>query len=79
MKQALNDEVLDQVVGGTVNLNTNAMMIGFTVLGESFQLKNCTDTEAMILVVQLYSQYKKKGNLAFETATKEAFAANGWI
>ena len=79
MRVEINDNALDQVVGGTVRLNTTRMRLGFTVLGEAFDLKNCTDIQAMNLVTELYGQYRNAGDRAFEEATKAAFAAKGWI
>ncbi len=79
MRQELNENALEQVVGGTVRLNTTRMRIGFTVLNKSFNLKNCEDYEAMGLVSQLYGQYKNAGDKAFEEATMAAFQSRGWI
>jgi len=79
MKQELNDQDLEQVVGGTVYVNTSKMRVSFTTLGEGAKLRNCEDYEVMALTSQLYGQYKSQGNLAYETAVKEAFKEKGWI
>ena len=79
MKQALNDTDLEQVVGGTVRLNTTRMRIGFTVLGQAYNVVNCTDIEAMTLVTQMYGKYKTAGDRALEEATLKAFRAKGWL
>ena len=79
MRQEINDKELDQVVGGVVRINGNKMRVGFTYLREAYDLKNCEDYEAMMLATQLYAQYKHEGDLAYETAVKNAFIAKGWI
>ena len=79
MRQQLDDNAMEQVVGGTVRLNTTRMRIGFTVLHQSYDLKNCEDYEAMGLLSQVYGQYKTQGDLAFEEATIAALRAKGWI
>jgi len=79
MRVEINDNALDQVVGGTVRLNTTRMRLGFTVLGQAFNLQNCTDIQAMSLVTELYGQYKNAGDRAFEEATKAAFEQRGWL
>lgn len=79
MRQELNDNALEQVVGGTVRLNTSRMRIGFTVLGKAFNLKNCEDYEAMALVSEMYGKHKNDGDRAFEEATMAAFRNKGWI
>ena len=79
MKQEINEQDLEQVVGGTVYVNGSKMTIKFTVLGAGYRLKNCEDYEVMGLVSQLYGQYKTQGDQAYETAVKNALRAKGWI
>lgn len=79
MRQELNEQEMDQVIGGTVILNTSRMRIGFTVLQKAFDVINCSDDDARDLVNLLYKQHKMEGDRALETATLEAFRQNGWI
>lgn len=79
MKQELNEQDLEQVVGGTVYVNTSKMKVSFTTLGSSCKLINCEDYEVMALVSQLYGQYKSQGNEAYETAVRDALRAKGWV
>ena len=79
MKQELNEQDLQQVIGGTVLLNTSKMKIGFSVIGGGYRLKNCEDYQVMGLVSQLYGQYKTQGDQAYETAVKQALEERGWI
>ena len=79
MREQLNDQDMEMVVGGTVRLNTTRMQISFTTIKKVFKLKNCEDTDAMALVSQLYGQYKNAGDKAYEEATLAAFQSRGWI
>lgn len=79
MRQELNDQELDMVVGGTVYINGNKMRMKLSFLNEIYDLHNCEDYEAMMVATQLYAQNKTAGDRAYETAVKNAFIANGWI
>lgn len=79
MRRELTNNEMENVVGGTVRLNTSRMRIGFTVLNCAYDLHNCEDYEAMNLVTYMYSIHKNEGDLAYEQATLAAFQANGWI
>lgn len=79
MREQLSENAMEQVVGGTVILNTSRMRIGFTVLGQAYNVVNCSDDDARDLVNALYKQYKNSGDRALEEATLAAFQANGWI
>lgn len=79
MRQELNANDIEQVVGGTVILNTSRMRIGFTYLGEAYNVVNCSDDDARDLVNELYKQYKNQGDKALEEATREAFSSRGWL
>lgn len=77
MRQELNDNQMEQVVGGTVRFN--GTKVQFTVLNETYTVQNCDSDQANLVIVTLYAQYKRQGNRVFETKVKEAFAANGWL
>jgi len=81
MKQQINDTELDQVVGGTVKISESRMQIKFTEIAgsQAFNLKNCTFSDATVLVAQLYAQYSGKSAAEYENACKAAFEAKGWI
>lgn len=79
MKEMLNDSQLEEVVGGTVRFNGNKMKIAFTVTGGVYNLKNCEDSDVLVLVSTLYGQYKDAGDRAYENAVKAALQSNGWI
>ncbi len=77
MREKLNDNQMEQVVGGTVRFNGEKVQ--FTVLGETISVNNCDVDEANLVIVTLYAQYKRQGNRVFETKVKEAFQEHGWI
>lgn len=79
MKQELNDKNLEQVIGGSVIVSGNEMVVAFTTLRKKCRLINCESYEAILLATQMYGEYRTKGDLAFENAVMEAFRANGWI
>ena len=79
MKQMLNDDEMNQVVGGTVILNTSRMRIGFTYLQEVYNVVNCSDDDARDLVNELYKEYKNKGDKVLEEAVRAAFDDRGWL
>ena len=79
MKQMLNDDEMNQVVGGTVILNTSRMRIGFTYLQEAYNVVNCSDDDARDLVNELYKEYKNKGDKALEEAVGEGGEPDGLL
>lgn len=79
MKKELNMEELDSVVGGVVYLSKDWMKIGFSTLGQTFSLQNCTFGQAFALADSIYEQYKDQGNAVVDQKTKEAFENKGWI
>ena len=79
MRNELSEKDVEQVIGGTVLLNTTRMRIGFTVLNQAYNVVNCSDIEAMNLVTEMYGQYRYAGDQALEEATLAAFQAKGWI
>lgn len=79
MKQELNDNNMEHVVGGSVVVSGNQNVVVFTTLKKKRALVNCDSDDAIMLATQMYMQYKNSGNLAYETAVMDAFRANGWI
>lgn len=79
MREQINDEILDAVHGGTVILSRDNNTIGFTTLGQNFELKNCTYYEAFGLVDTLYVNNKELSDLEFDKLVRKAFKQNGWI
>lgn len=80
MRKELNEQELDQVVGGTVKISESRKAIKFTEItgSTSYSLK-CSFSEATILAAQLYAQYAGKSAREYETACKAAFEDKGWI
>ncbi len=80
MKQQINENELEQVVGGTVKISESRMQIKFTEISgsQAYNLK-CSFSEATVLVAQMYAQYAGKSAAEYENACKAAFQAKGWI
>ena len=79
MREQINEENLENVVGGTVIVSADKMKIGFTTLGEKYNLKNVTFDQAMATIYGMYGQYQDHTGNAFDTAVRDAFKAKGWI
>lgn len=80
MRQELNDNTVDQVVGGTVKISESRKQIKFTeITGKTAYNLKCSFSEATILAAQLYAQYVGKSAAEYETACKAAFEDKGWI
>lgn len=80
MRQEINENDLNEVVGGTVKISESRGQIKFTEIygSTAFNLK-CSFSEATVLAAQMYAQYAGKSAAEYETACKAAFEANGWI
>lgn len=79
MKEQINENELENVVGGTVVVSGDKMKVGFTTLGEKYNLKNCTFQEAMSVIYGMYGQYTDHTGVSFDTAVRDALKAKGWI
>ncbi len=77
MREQINENALEEVVGGTVNLSEAANKIGFTTLHEGYTLK-CSYKEAKKLVSQLFAA-NDLSEAAFDKLVKKEFQARGWI
>lgn len=79
MREQINMEDLELVNGGVVYLSKDWMKIGFSTLGQTYSLKNCSFGQAFSLVDSIYEQYKDKDAAYVDQKTKEAFQSKGWI
>lgn len=79
MREELSFDQLEQVNGGVVYLSKDWMKIGFSTMGLTYSLKNCTYGQAFALVDQVYEQFKDQGNAVVDRETRAAFQAKGWI
>jgi len=79
MREQINEQELETVVGGIVRVSGNRMKVSFSTLREAYPLK-CEDaSDASLLAQILYNQHKNEGDLAYENAVKAAFQERGWI
>ena len=79
MREQINENELESVVGGTVIVSGDKMKVGFTTLGEKYNLKNTTFEQTMALIYSMYGQYNDHTGVSFDTAVRDALKAKGWI
>lgn len=79
MREQINEQELESVVGGIVRVSGNRMKVSFSTLQEAYKLVNCDASDAALLAQILYNEHKNEGDLAYENAVKAAFQERGWI
>lgn len=79
MKEQIFDNDLEKVVGGTVIVSGDKMRVGFTTLGEKYNLQNCTFEDVMSVIYGMYGQYTDSTGVSFDTAVRDALSDRGWI
>ncbi len=79
MREQINEQALEQVVGGTVVISKDKMKVGFTTTGEKFDLTNCTYRQARDFVEDLKEANPNMTNAEFDKYTKNQLKSKGWI
>ena len=79
MREQINDQEMENVVGGTVIISKDYNNIGFSTTREKFDLKNCTFKQARNYVDDLLEEHPEMSNAEFDNFVKNAFKAKGWI
>lgn len=79
MRLELNDEMMNDVNGGTVVISKNTMNIGFTTRGEKYALKNCTYRQARDLRDDLLEAHPELNNSQYDNLVYQEFKKKGWI
>ena len=79
MREQINENALENVVGGTVVVSGDKMKVGFTTLNEKYSLKNCTFDQVMSVIYGMYGSYQDHTGTDFDTAVKQALQSRGWI
>jgi bacteriocin-like protein len=78
MKKELNNSELNEVVGGTIIISEDYNNIGFTKLGEMYDLKVDYYT-ARNYVEELKRENKTMSNAAFDALCKSKLLELDWI
>ena len=73
----LNDEVLDQIVGGTAFINANIGTVAFSSTKEVYDYKNCTYRDVRNVCEDLIGKYATEAE--YDAACVAALKAKGWI
>ncbi len=79
MRQQLNEEVMEQVTGGTVVISKDKMKVGFTTLGEKYSLQNCQYRDAVSFIDELWESNRGLSDADFDQLAKKSLQAKGWI
>lgn len=79
MRQEINDQSLEKVVGGTVYISRDKMVVGFSSTREIFPLKNCTFRQANDAAQDLWEANQTLGDAAFDALVRDTFRDNNWI
>lgn len=79
MKEPINEQALEGVVGGTVIISKDYMVVGFDTTKESFSLKNCTYKQVRDYVDDLLDENPTLSNAEFDALAKQKLQAKGWI
>lgn len=79
MKMELNDEMMENVTGGTVIISKNTMNVGFSTLGEKYKLTGCTYKEARDLRDDELEKDLGLNNLEFDKHMRQLYADRKWI
>jgi len=79
MKFELDDKMVEDVTGGTVILSKDAMKVGFSTLGEMYDLKNCTYKQARDLRDDELDKGLGLNNLEFDKHMRDLYRELNWI
>jgi len=79
VKKEIFDNELDNVVGGTVIISRDYMIVGFSTTREKFNLVNVSYKDARNFVEDLLDEHRDMSNAEFDAFCKETLFANGWI
>ena len=79
MRKEIDDARVENVVGGTVIISEDYMIVGFTTLGEKYDLQNCSYREALNLIQDLKDSSQGLTNAEFDVLCRDEFEDRGWI
>ena len=78
MRQEINDNQLDEIVGGTTCLSESQNRISFTTLNTGYPLK-CDFKTARSFLVGLFAEYPDMTEEEFDRFARKEFRAKGYI
>lgn len=79
MRSELKDADMNSVVGGTVIISRDHMVVGFSTLGTKYSLKNVSYRDARNYVEDLKDANSGMSNAEFDSYCKSQLEAKGWI
>lgn len=78
MRAKLNDEMLENVNGGTVIISSDCNNVGFSTLREKYDLK-CSWKDARDLLDEELDKNLGLNNYEFDLHMKKLYQDRGWI
>ena len=78
MREQLNDSEMEKVAGGTITINRSTMNMGFTSIGENYEL-HCSFRDARNFADDLKAANPGLSEAEFEALVKLQFQSRGWI
>ena len=78
MKKELMDFEVEEVVGGTICLAASIGIVGFSQLGETYNMTG-DPTEMRNLLFALEDANQHMNALEFDTLVRNEFMARGWL
>lgn len=79
MREQLDEQLLDNVVGGTVIISKDYMVVGFSTIQEKYNLKNCTYKQIRDYIEDLLDDNPNLSNEEFDLLAKQNLQSKGWI
>lgn len=79
MKQEINDQDLENIVGGTVIISRDYMVISYTTIGKKKQLRNVDYRTARDFVDDLYEANPNLTGQEFDQLCYDRMHAKGWV
>lgn len=79
MRESINEQLLENVIGGTVIISKDYMIIGFSTTQEKFNLKNCSFKEVRDYIEDLLDANPNLNNAEFDALAKKNLQDKNWI
>lgn len=79
MRQEINENEVEKIVGGTVILSKDYNTVAFSTTRQKFSLQNCTYRQARDYVEDLKDENPGLSNAEFDALAMKKLQAKGWI
>lgn len=79
VKQHLDEEEMEKVVGGTVYISRDKMKVGFSSTRRTYNIVNAEYKDVRNLADDLWEANTLLGDIAFDALVESELLARGWI